>query len=1185
MDAGDGMNRRMFSRVGRRWACAWQSPARLRARASRFGAWRSIARCLPRIRTKVASTLLSKGIAFLSLWVLVLTGTPPALARELTFEQRVDAQRAIERVSYSHLIGESRPFDGVVTRAVLEKKVRTYLDQSSALENFWSTPITAEALRSEMQRMARRSRAPDRLREIYASLGNDSFVVQECLVRPILVDRLSRSFFATDSRVHGQTRAKAERLRERLRNEAGHVIDTLQNPAVRTGIVADRGVHRDDMGRPPVSGVDSVVDVTDTATVLHDRGGSSIFRTGSPADVIDISFPEAHVDVIEVERAERNETAGRDLESSTPESGGGLPGSAWGQSVRRDDGARLVSSRPDEYAQFRARLSLHAGEVGPIEERREAFVVRMPLAEEEARVRVAIYTIEKISWERWWSKAESRFAGARVRVVAAPDVPLPAPARIHTDAASHPTRDDARSKPSDPMTPSDFRASKATTLTDDPWDPTLGASPPESIPDGPPGDSWVNGDLDDYFPHSRTEHTAVWTGSVMIVWGGLYELDSQVLFNTGGRYDPATDTWTATSTLGAPTGRCGHVAVWTGNVMIVWGGGDQWGPEPGLTGGRYDPLTDTWMPMSENGAPMMGTYSAVWTGSRMIVWLRYGEPYSLPSASYDPVADVWSSISAVGAPYNYYRQSVTWTGHEMIVWQYNDEIRKNEGARYDPDSDTWSPVSTIDAPRTQFHGAVWTGSALIVFGNALYSSDPGVGGIYDPLTDRWTPVSRENAPRGGSPVWTGQEMLLWGTSSGSRYDPKTDTWSTMSSVNSPTVWERTTVWDGSRMLIWGTGTPREQDAGGRYDPASDSWTPIASSTPVRQRTMQTAVWTGSEMILYGGLEDLYEYERFSYMGDGWRYEPATGSWRPVSTLGSPERRGRHTAVWTGREMIVWGGSPYEEGIGSYYPTLDTGGRYDPITDTWRATSKSGAPSPRADHIAVWTGRVMIVWGGNPRSDNDGHWYSWGNGGRYDPVNDTWAPTSKLNAPSGLSGYSAVWTGSEMVIWGGGSSTGGRYEPRTDTWSPVSTLGAPSPGYAYNAIWTGREVMVWGGYLYTNSPLSPGGRYDPVTDSWRPMSTLGVPPLASPYFMPTAVWTGRRMIVWTGRQGARYDPARNSWESISVAGAPLGVGGHSALWTGEAMLVWGGAGPEGLKVKTGGMYVDAADSGGPRPSSN
>src|SRR2546428_3432666 len=53
-------------------------------------------------------------------------------------------------------------------------------------------------------------------------------------------------------------------------------------------------------------------------------------------------------------------------------------------------------------------------------------------------------------------------------------------------------------------------------------------------------------------PAARRNHTAVWTGTEMIVWGG--ENGSSFL-NTGGRYNPGTDSWTATSTTTPPAGR------------------------------------------------------------------------------------------------------------------------------------------------------------------------------------------------------------------------------------------------------------------------------------------------------------------------------------------------------------------------------------------------------------------------------------------------------------------------------------------------------------------------------------------------------------------------------------------------------------------------------------------------------
>jgi hypothetical protein len=70
-------------------------------------------------------------------------------------------------------------------------------------------------------------------------------------------------------------------------------------------------------------------------------------------------------------------------------------------------------------------------------------------------------------------------------------------------------------------------------------------------------------------PTARRNHTAIWNGSQMVVWGGW---DGTNSFNTGARYNPAGNTWTATNPTGAPTNRNQHTAVWTGTEMIVWGG-------------------------------------------------------------------------------------------------------------------------------------------------------------------------------------------------------------------------------------------------------------------------------------------------------------------------------------------------------------------------------------------------------------------------------------------------------------------------------------------------------------------------------------------------------------------------------------------------------------------------------------
>jgi hypothetical protein len=107
--------------------------------------------------------------------------------------------------------------------------------------------------------------------------------------------------------------------------------------------------------------------------------------------------------------------------------------------------------------------------------------------------------------------------------------------------------------------------------------------------------------------------------------------------------------------------------------------------------------------------------------------------------------------------------------------------------------------------------------------------------------------------------------------------------------------------------------------------------------------------------------------------------------------------------------------------------------------------------------------------------------------------DSWTSTTIVNAPAARQSHSAVWTGSEMIIWGGGSfsggflDTGGRYYPSTDSWTATSTANAPANRFSHTAVWTGSEMIVWGGY--DGGGLDSGGKYNPSTDSWVATSTV------------------------------------------------------------------------------------------------
>src|SRR5437867_3071511 len=331
-----------------------------------------------------------------------------------------------------------------------------------------------------------------------------------------------------------------------------------------------------------------------------------------------------------------------------------------------------------------------------------------------------------------------------------------------------------------------------------------------------------------------------------------------------------------------------------------------------------------------------------------------------------------------------------------------------------------------------------------------------------------------------------------------------DTWTATNLTNAPIArYLHTAVWTGSEMIVWGGSNGSDLDSGGRYTPSTDSWTATSSINVPTARDSHTAVWTGSEMIVFGG------FTGQTALNTGGRYNPATNSW--ISTALSALVRGNHTAVWTGSEMIAWGGTDPV-----HY--LNTGERFNPTTNTWTGTSIANAPAGRYIATAVWTGSEMIVWGGSNTALLN-------TGGKYNPGTDSWTATNAINAPAARYYHTAVWTGSEMIVWGGAGqtnffNTGGRYNPSRDTWTATSITGAPVARWRHTAVWTGTQMIVWGG----NSSLNTGGRYNPGTDSWTATSTFNVPDGRG---YPTSVWTGNEMIVWGGlgslwvNTGGRY----------------------------------------------------------------
>jgi hypothetical protein len=287
--------------------------------------------------------------------------------------------------------------------------------------------------------------------------------------------------------------------------------------------------------------------------------------------------------------------------------------------------------------------------------------------------------------------------------------------------------------------------------------------------------------------------------------------------------------------------------------------------------------------------------------------------------------------------------------------------------------------------------------------------------------------------------------------------------------------------------------------GALYDLQTDRWRPIATEGAPSVRRAYATVWTGQEFYVWGGTAlDL----PLTLLRDGAAYNPRSNRWRPLPDLPVPLGAADHAMVWTGREVLIWGGS-LQEPLKSRR-AVTTGLIYRPDTDTWGEMSAEGQPPPRDQPLIGWDGAQLLVWGGSPQGMVDTTLID---GGFYDPVQDRWSLVRPEEQPSALyqsdgrvlefRGYgTAILAGQWVLVWGGShtegaSRRGGEIPPRRSdgvaydlvTGRPRELPPAGLSARRYqSAVWTGQEMIIWGGDAdrspFSVSYVNDGARYLP-----------------------------------------------------------------------------------------------------------
>jgi N-acetylneuraminic acid mutarotase len=212
------------------------------------------------------------------------------------------------------------------------------------------------------------------------------------------------------------------------------------------------------------------------------------------------------------------------------------------------------------------------------------------------------------------------------------------------------------------------------------------------------------------------------------------------------------------------------------------------------------------------------------------------------------------------------------------------------------------------------------------------------------------------------------------------------------------------AWTGRQVLTWGGGCCGDDVAGGAaYTPETDTWSRL-SAGPLAGRQHTTGAWTGKELVIVGGSSA--DGEVFA---DAASYNPTTRSWRRLPAL--PEPRTGATVTWNGRELLVVGGQGRFSDREQLYAD---GVAYSFDSNRWRRLP--AMDTGRIGHTAVCTGRHLLVWGGRTRRSGDA-WTAPGHGLAYDPATNRWTPLPR-SPLRGRAGHVAVWTGNQMLIWGG-----------------------------------------------------------------------------------------------------------------------------------------------------------------------
>jgi hypothetical protein len=128
-------------------------------------------------------------------------------------DERVGAERAVERARHQFGLWSRRPFDETCPRSTFEKRVAREIAEEAVLGRLFGLYPTSVLLAREFDRIETFTKAAEQWRAAKQALGDDRRLVQEVICRPLFVNRLLRTKFAFDARIHVEAHETARQAR------------------------------------------------------------------------------------------------------------------------------------------------------------------------------------------------------------------------------------------------------------------------------------------------------------------------------------------------------------------------------------------------------------------------------------------------------------------------------------------------------------------------------------------------------------------------------------------------------------------------------------------------------------------------------------------------------------------------------------------------------------------------------------------------------------------------------------------------------------------------------------------------------------------------------------------------------------------------------------------------------------